>query len=97
MFIFGYIFDNCSCSLKIKCHNMHIYNIMSMFEEKFANIFEEMVLLKGNLPIFWFIKFAYKAIYICLKTWLSNEYSYFIKVFFYILINYLGPSNKKEL
>ena len=26
-----------------------------MFEEKFANIFEEMVLLKGNLPIFYLL------------------------------------------
>ena len=34
---------------------MPIYNIMSMFEEKFANIFEEMVLLKGNLPIFYLL------------------------------------------
>ena len=26
-----------------------------MFEEKFANIFEEMVLLNGNLPIFYLL------------------------------------------
>ena len=37
------------------CPHMPIYNIMSMFEEKFADIFEEMVLLKGNLPIFYLL------------------------------------------
>ena len=46
---------------------MHIQHIISMFEEKIAKRFEEMVLLMGNLPIF-FIKYLYKAIYICLKT-----------------------------
>ena len=68
-----------------------------MFEEKTAKNFEEMVLLKCNLPIFFYIKFAYKAIYICLMTWLFNEYGWFIRVFFYILLNYLGPNNKKVL
>ena len=32
---------------------MPIYHIISMFEEKFAKDFEEMVLLKSNLPIFY--------------------------------------------
>ena len=31
---------------------MHIQHIISMFEEKIAEKFEEMVLLMGNLPIF---------------------------------------------
>ena len=31
---------------------MHIQHIISMFEEKIAKDFEEIVLLKGNLPIF---------------------------------------------
>ena len=43
---------------------MHIQHIISMFEEKIAKNYEEMVVLKGNLPI----KFSYKAIYLCLKT-----------------------------
>ena len=34
---------------------MHIQHIISMFEEKFAKNFEEMVLLKGNLPIFYIL------------------------------------------
>ena len=46
---------------------MPIKHIISMFEKKIAKNFEEIVLLKGNLPIF-FIKFEYKAIYICSKT-----------------------------
>jgi hypothetical protein len=33
---------------------MHIQPIISMFEEKIAKKFEEMVLLKGNLPIFFY-------------------------------------------
>ena len=71
-----------------------------MFELKIAKNFQEMLPLKGNLPIQWMevpIKFAYKAIYICLKTWLCNEYGWFLGVFFYILINYLGPNSKKVL
>ena len=69
-----------------------------MFEQKTAKNFEKMVLLKGNLfTYFLLIKFLYKAFYICLKTWLCNEYGFFIRVFFYILINYLGPNNKKVL
>ena len=35
------------------CHHMPIEHIISMFEEKIAKNFEEMVLLKGNLPIFY--------------------------------------------
>ena len=31
---------------------MHIQHIISMFEEKIAKKFEEMVHLMGNLPIF---------------------------------------------
>ena len=31
---------------------MHIQHIISMFEEKIAKNFEEMVPLMGNLPIF---------------------------------------------
>ena len=50
------------------CHHMSIKHIISMFEQKIAKNFEEIVLLKGNLPIFCLIKFAYKAIYICSKT-----------------------------
>ena len=34
------------------CHHMYIQHIISMFEEKIAKNFDEMVLLKGNLPIF---------------------------------------------
>ena len=34
---------------------MHIELIISMFEEKIAKNFEEMVLLKGNLPIFYLL------------------------------------------
>ena len=34
---------------------MHIQHIISMFEEKIAKNFEEMVLLKGNLPIFYLL------------------------------------------
>ena len=37
------------------------------------------------------------AFYICLKTWLCNEYGWVIRVFFYILINYLGSNKKKYL
>ena len=33
-------------------HHMPIKHIMSMFEQKIAKNFEEIVLLKGNLPIF---------------------------------------------
>ena len=52
MCIFEYIFDKCSCSLKIICQLMPIKHIISMFEQKIAKIFEEMVLLKWNLPLF---------------------------------------------
>ena len=31
-------------------HHMPIKHIISMFEPKIANIFEEIVLLKGNIP-----------------------------------------------
>ena len=65
---------------------MPIKHIISMFEQKIAKSFEEIVLLKGN-----------KAIYICLNTRLCNENGWFIRVFFYILINYLGRNNKKVL
>ena len=34
------------------CHYMPIKHIISMFEQKIAKNFEEIVLLKGNLPIF---------------------------------------------
>ena len=34
------------------CHHMFIKHIISMFEQKIAKNFEEIVLLKGNLPIF---------------------------------------------
>ena len=34
------------------CHQMHIKHIISMFEQKIAKNFEEIVLLMGNLPIF---------------------------------------------
>ena len=34
------------------CHHMHIQHIISMFEEKIAKNFEEMMFLMGNLPIF---------------------------------------------
>ena len=66
------------------CHQMSIKHIISMFEQKIANIFEEIVLLKGNISNL-LIKFANKAIYICLKTVLCNEYGWFIRVFYYIL------------
>ena len=36
---------------------MHIQHILSMFEEKIAKNFEDMVLLKGNLPIFPLLNF----------------------------------------
>jgi len=32
-------------------NHMHIQHIISMFEEKIAKNYEEMVVLKGNLPI----------------------------------------------
>ena len=32
------------------CHHMPIKHIISMFEQKNAKIFEEIVLLKGNVP-----------------------------------------------
>ena len=34
------------------CHQMPIEHIISMFEQKIAKNFEEIVLLMGNLPIF---------------------------------------------
>ena len=34
------------------CHQMPIKHIISMFEQKIAKNFEEIVLLKVNLPIF---------------------------------------------
>ena len=45
------MFDNCSCSLDNLLHHMPIKHIISMFEQKIAKNFEEIVLLKGNLPI----------------------------------------------
>ena len=42
------------------CHHMHIQNIISMFEEKISKHFEEMVLLKGYLPIFPLLNFHIK-------------------------------------
>ena len=66
---------------------MPFKQIISMFEQKVAKNFEEIVLLKDNLPNM-LIKFAYNPIYICLKTGLCIEYGWFIRVFFYILINY---------
>ena len=51
MCIFEYIFDNCSCSSEDNlCHHMPIKHIISMFEQKIAKIFEEILLLKGNIP-----------------------------------------------
>ena len=38
-------------------HNMTISILYPMFEEKIANKFEKMVLLKGNLPIFVSLNF----------------------------------------
>src|ERR1700755_3237970 len=73
---------------------MPIEHIISMFEQKIAKNIEELVLLNCNLPIFSF-KFEYKAVYLCSKTRLCNEYGWFIRVFYYILIIYLGPNNKK--
>ena len=53
MCIFEYISDNYSCSLKIIYVTIWLSNILyPMFEEKFANNFEMMVLLKGNSNIF---------------------------------------------
>ena len=75
---------------------MPIEHIISMFEQKIAKNIEELVLLNCNLTIFSF-KFEYKAVYLCSKTRLFNEYGWFIRVFFYILIIYLGPNNKKVL
>src|SRR6201990_1523189 len=75
-------------------HHMPIKHIISMFEQKVAKNFEEIVLLKGN--IICFIKFTYNPIYICLKTGLCIEYGWFIRVFFYILIIYKGKIIKKN-
>src|ERR1700755_1974547 len=75
-------------------HHMPIKHIISMFEQKVAKNFEEIVLLKGN--IICFIKFTYNPIYICLKTGLCNEYGWFIRVFFYILIINYGKIIKKN-
>ena len=54
---------------------MTIEHIISMFEQKIAKNFEEIVLLNCNLPIFSF-KFEYKAVYLCSKTLLCNEYGW---------------------
>ena len=67
---------------------------IDVWTKKIAKNIEELVLLNCNLPIF-FIKFEYTAIYLCSKTWLCNEYGLFIRVFFYILINYLDQIIKK--
>ena len=32
------------------CHYMSIKHIISMFEQKIAKMFDEIVVLKGNLP-----------------------------------------------
>jgi len=53
MYVFEYIFDNCSCLLKIIYVKICLFSILYvMFEEKIAKNFEEMDHLKGNLPIF---------------------------------------------
>ena len=38
------------------CHHMHIQHIISMFEEKTAQHFDEILFLKGNLYIFSLLK-----------------------------------------
>ena len=45
------------------CHHMPINILYPMFEEKIANNFEEMLVLKGNLPIFSLLNF-HKRIFI---------------------------------
>ena len=37
------------------CHHIHIQHIISTFEEKIAKHFEEILLLKGNLLIFYLL------------------------------------------
>ena len=61
---------------------MDIQHIISMFEEKIAKNYEEMVVLKGNLPI----KFS----------WLCNEYNWFISFLLYFN-KLLGPGYKKVM
>jgi len=53
MCIFEYIFENCSCSLKIIYVTICLFSILyPIFVEKIAKNFEDMKHLKGNLPIF---------------------------------------------
>ena len=42
---------------------MHIQHIISMFEEKIAKHFEEMVLLKGKIPIFASLNLHIRSLY----------------------------------
>ena len=43
---------------------MPIKHIISMFEQKIAKIFEKMVLLKGNLPLFAPLNFYIRHLYL---------------------------------
>ncbi|KAL7639185.1 UNVERIFIED_CONTAM: hypothetical protein RMT77_010719 [Armadillidium vulgare] len=63
MCIFEYIFANCSFSLKIIYVTTCLFCILyTMFDEKIANNFEEMVLLKANLPIFPSLKIPIRRV-----------------------------------
>ena len=67
-----------------------------MFEEKNAKNFEEILLLMGNLPISSLLNLHIRLfIYVWRHDCVMNKAG--LWVFFYILIYYLEPSNKKEL
>ena len=69
---------------------MPIKHIISMFEQKIAKHFEEIVLLNCNLPIFSLLNLN-------IRLFIYVRKQDCVRVFFYILINYLGPNNKKIL
>ena len=52
---------------------MNILHIISMFEQKIAKNFEEIVLLKGNLPIFSLLNLNIRLfIYVRRHDWVMN-------------------------
>src|SRR6201990_2099578 len=56
-----------------------------------------MLLLKGNLPIFSLLNFNIRLFIYVRRHDCVIEYGWFIRVFLYILINYLSPNKKKYL
>ena len=73
MCIFEYMFDNCSSSLDNLLHHMPIKHIISMFEKKIAKNFEEILLLKGNLPIFSLLNLNIRLfIYVRRHDWVMS-------------------------